>query len=173
LTAKALNDKGQVALILGVLGSSITTDRTNGFKAAIAKYPGISIVAQPNDNWTNSLNIQVVQELTSRYSNGGLNAIVGEGFQMFAGADWAYTHGIKNIQFISGDYAVQTEAAIKSGALYGSVEQDPGQQGTLAVQYAYDWLTGHRSDVPQPIAYTPLPMITKSNVAKYPSTWSA
>jgi ABC-type sugar transport system substrate-binding protein len=173
LTAKALNGKGNVALLLGVLGDSPEVLRTEGIKSVLAKYPGIHIVTSETDGWVNSQNISDVQDLLSKYSNGSLNAVVAEGPEMYAGAEYAVSHGGSGIKFIAGDYSKEVESALKSKALYGTVDQDPGTQGTLGVQYAYDWLTGHKSEVPQPQKYIPLPLITQSNVASYTATWSS
>jgi hypothetical protein len=52
----------------------------------------------------------------------------------------------------------------------GDRRPDPDTQGTLGVQYAYDWLTGKKSAVPQPQKYTPLRLITQANVASYIAT---
>lgn len=173
LTAKALNGKGNVALLLGVLGDSPEVLRTEGIKSVLAKYPGIHIVTSETDNWVNGQNISDVQDLLSKYSKGSLNAVVAEGPEMYAGAEYAASHGGSSIKFIAGDYSEQVESALKSKALYGTVDQDPGIQGTLGVQYAYDWLSGHKSEVPQPQKYIPLPPVTQTNVASYAATWSS
>jgi ABC-type sugar transport system substrate-binding protein len=173
LTAKALGGKGNVALLLGVLGDSPEVLRTEGIKAVLAKYPGIHIVTTLTDNWVNSQNISDVQDLLSKYSSGSLNAVVAEGPEMYAGAEYAVSHGGSGIKFIAGDYSKQVAAALKSKALYGTVNQDPDTQGTLGVQYAYDWLTGHKSEVPQPQEYTPLPLVTQANVDNYTAIWSS
>lgn len=173
LTAKALNGKGNIALLLGVLGDSPEVLRTEGIKSVLAKYPGIHIVTSETDSWVNGQNISDVQDLLSKYSHGSLNAVVAEGPEMYAGAEYAASHGGSGIKFIAGDYSKEVESALKSKALYGTVDQDPGTQGTLGVQYAYDWLTGHKSEVPQPQKYIPLPLVTQSNVASYTATWSS
>lgn len=173
LTAKALNGKGNVALLLGVLGDSPEVLRTEGIKSVLSKYPGIHIVTSLTDNWVNSQNISDVQDLLSKYSKGSLNAVVAEGPEMYAGAEYAVSHGYSGIKFIAGDYSKEVEAALQSKALYGTVDQDPGIQGRLGVQYAHDWLTGKKASVPRPQKYIPLPLITQSNVADYTATWSS
>jgi ribose transport system substrate-binding protein len=173
LVAKALGGKGNVALLEGVLGDSPEVLRTNAIKATLGKYPGIKIVTQEVDNWTNALNITDVQNLMAKYSDGSLSAVVAEGPEMYAGANLARSRGNKTIKFIAGDYSKPVEAAIKSGALYGTVDQDPATEGRLGVQYAFDWLSGKQSLVKRPIAYIPLPTVTKANVAKIHATWNS
>ncbi|MBO0805509.1 MAG: sugar ABC transporter substrate-binding protein [Nocardiopsaceae bacterium] len=172
LTAKALNGKGNVALLLGVLGDSPEVLRTEGIKSVLAKYPHIHILSSQTDNWINSQCISDVQDLLSK-DRGSLDAVVAEGPEIYAGAEYAASHGGGDIKFIAGDYSKEVEAALKKKVLYGTVDQDPGQQGTLGVQYAHDWLTGHKSEVPRPQKYTPLPLITQSNVDRYHATWSS
>jgi ABC-type sugar transport system substrate-binding protein len=173
LVAKALNGKGNVALLEGVLGDSPEVLRTNAIKATLAKYPGIHIVTSEVDNWTNPLNITDVQNLLAKYTGNSLNAVVAEGPEMFAGANWARSQGHTTTKFIAGDYSREVESAIKTGALYGTVNQSPATEGMLGVQLGIDWLTGKKSLVKQPIDYIPLPLVTKANVSKIPATWSS
>jgi len=51
--AKALGGKGKVMQIQGTLGASVVYERGESFRQAIAKYPGIKIVAEPASKlWT-------------------------------------------------------------------------------------------------------------------------
>jgi len=173
MVARALKGKGNIAILLGVLGDSPEVLRTEGIKATLAKYPKIHILTSLVDNWSNSTNIADVQELASKYPSGQLNAVVAEGPEMYAGAEYAKSHGMTSVKFIAGDYSTEVKAAIENGSLYGTVNQSPEAEGTLGVQAAYDWLTGHKSLVVRPHKYIPLPLVTKSNVAQYPATWSS
>jgi ribose transport system substrate-binding protein len=103
---------------------------------------------------------------------GAPGAIVAEGPEMYVGANYAKKIGRTDVRFIAGDYSRQVEAAIKSGALYGTVNQSPILEGRLAAKYAHDWLTGHKQSVPRPNALIPLPLITKENVDQHPAEWS-
>jgi ABC-type sugar transport system substrate-binding protein len=173
LVASAVGNKGNVALLEGVLGDSPEVLRTEGIKAVLKTHPKIHIVTTMVDNWTNPQNITDVQDLLSKYGDHGLSAVVAEGPEMYAGAEYARSHGDKTTDFVAGDYSKEVETAIKSGALYGTVDQDPGTQGKLGVEFAYDWLTGKKSKVPRPIYDTPLPLITKANVNKVQASWSS
>jgi ribose transport system substrate-binding protein len=174
LTDKALGGKGTVALLQGVLGDSPEVLRTQGFEAQMKKYPNITIVAEETDNWINSDDIADVQDLVAKYPvKGELGAIVAQGPEIYAGANWAVSHGHTGISYIGGDYTTELKASIVSGAVYGTVNQSPAEQGQLSVEYAYDWLTGHHSAVVQPISYTGLPLVTESNVATTPAQWSS
>jgi ABC-type sugar transport system substrate-binding protein len=173
LLAQALHGKGKVALLEGVLGDSPEVLRTEAIRATLAKYPHIKIVATAVDDWTNPQNIADVQNLLSRYGAKGLQAVVAEGPEMYAGAELARSKGDKSTVFIAGDYSKQVQQAIEKGALYGTVDQSPALEGQMAVQYAMDYLTGKRSMIKKPQAYIPLPLITKANVHKINATWSS
>jgi ABC-type sugar transport system substrate-binding protein len=173
LVAQALGGKGNVAILLGVLGDSPEVLRTNGIKATLKHYPKIHIVTSLVDNWVNSTNISDVQDLVAKYPGNRLNAVVAEGPEMYAGAEYARSHGHTSMKFIAGDYSKEVEAAIKNGSLYGTVDQDPSTEGVIGVQYAFDYLTGKSSLIQKPVRYIPLPLVTKSNVAKYNATWSS
>ncbi|UOQ68673.1 substrate-binding domain-containing protein [Hymenobacter volaticus] len=49
--AQLLQRRGQVLEILGTLGSSPATDRTNGFQEALTQYPQLQRVAQLDGDW--------------------------------------------------------------------------------------------------------------------------
>ena len=172
LLAQALPEGGDVAVILGPLGSTPQVQRLEGLKDAIEGRSDIRIIATPNDDFDSSKNLSVTQDLLSRYPKGKLAAIVAQGPQMYVGAEYAHENGREEIKFIAGDYSKQVEEAIRSGALYGTVNQSPELEGQLAVQYADAWLKGRKDEVPQPEYLIPLPAITKDNVDETPSTWS-
>lgn len=173
LVAKAINGKGKVALLEGVLGDSPEVLRTNAIRATLKKYSGIKIVTSEVDAWTNPQNISDVQDLLSKYGKHGLAAVVAEGPEMYAGAELARSKGDNTTKFIAGDYSKQVQQAIEKGALYGTVDQSPAAEGQMGVQYAMDYLTGHKSKIKTPQAFIPLPLITKANVHKINATWSS
>jgi ABC-type sugar transport system substrate-binding protein len=170
LVAQALHGKGNVALLLGVLGDSPEVLRTEGIKATLKQYPGIHIVTSLVDNWVNSTNIADVQDLMTKYHGNSLNAVVAEGPEMYAGAEYARSHGERSWVFIAGDYSTEVKAAIESGDVFGTVDQSPETEGVLAVQFAVDWLTGKKALVKTPADYIPLPLVTRANVAHYAAT---
>lgn len=173
LLVQAIHGRGNVALLEGVLGDSPEVLRTNAIHAVLKKYPHIKVVSTLVDNWTNPQNITDVQDLMSKYGTHGLQAVIAEGPEMYAGAELARSRGDKTTAFIAGDYSKQVQQAIERGALYGTVDQSPATEGTMAVQYAVDYLTGKRSKIKTPQAYIPLPLITKANVRKINATWSS
>ncbi|MDQ0945759.1 sugar ABC transporter substrate-binding protein [Streptomyces sp. V1I1] len=172
LIVQALPKGGKIAITLGTLGSTPQVERLKGIKDVLKSHPNIKIVATPVDNFKNSENLSVTQDLLSKYPKGKLDAIVAQGPQMYVGAQYARKIGRNEIRFIAGDYSKQVEAAIKSGVLYGTVNQSPVLEGKLGAQYANYWLTGQKDKVKRPNYYIPLPPITKENVDTNPAEWS-
>lgn len=171
LLIDALPDGGNVAVILGLLGGVPQVQRLAGLEEAIKDHPEIKIVDQPSDDFDNQKNLAVVQDLLTKYPEGELDAIVAQGPQLYVGANYAKEQGRDDILFIAGDYPTQIEDAIKSGAIYGSVDQSPVAQGEKAAEYAYAWLTGKKDEVEQPQFLIDLPAVTAENVDDNPSSW--
>lgn len=171
LLVQALPEGGEVAVILGLLGGVPQVQRLAGLEDALEDHPEIKIVEKPNDDFDNQKNLAVVQDLLAKYPEGTLDAIVAQGPQVYVGANYAVEQGRDDVLFIAGDYPTQIEEAIKSGAVYGTVNQDPATQGSTAAQFAFDWITGSKDKVSTPEFITELPLITTDNVDSSPSTW--
>jgi ABC-type sugar transport system substrate-binding protein len=172
MAAQAIHGKGNVAVLLGVLGDAPEVDRLAGIKAAFKKYPNIKIVTTEVDAWDNSKNLADTQDLLSKYPKGTLQAVIAQGPEMYVGATYAAKHGRSDVKFIAGDYSTQVEQAIKAGYLYGTVNQSPVDEGKLAAQAAFNWLSGKQSSVKTPNDFVPLPLVTAKNVASFPAQWS-
>ncbi|MCU1417567.1 MAG: hypothetical protein JWP32_1741 [Schumannella sp.] len=172
LLIKALPDGGKVAVILGLLGGVPQVQRLAGLQDTIKDHPEIEIVAKPSDDFDNQKNLAAVQDLLAKYPEGTLDAIVAQGPELYVGANYAQEQGRSDILFIAGDYPTQVEDAIKSGAIYGTVDQSPVTQGETAAQFAFDWISGNKDKVKTPEFITDLPLVTKDTLADNPASWS-
>jgi ABC-type sugar transport system substrate-binding protein len=171
LLMKALPDGGKIAVILGPLGDTAQVDRLAGLEDGIKSRPDIEIVANPVDEFDNAKNLAVTQDLLSKYPKGSLHAVVAQGPQMYVGANYAKKQGRTDIKFIAGDYPTQIEDAIRSGAVFGTVDQSPVVEGTKGAQYVHYWLTGQKDKVKIPEDIIDLPVVTKDNVDQDRATW--
>lgn len=171
LLVKAIGTSGNVALILGHLGTSAQTLREDGLMSYLKKYPNIKIVSKQSADWDFDKALGITQNLLTKYGKGTLKAIISQGPEGVAGARYAAKNGRTDVKFIAGDYPKDVRDAIMAGTLYGTVDQDPYPQGYRGVELAYFWLTGQKSKVPQPTAYIGLPLVTKANVAKMAPAW--
>jgi ABC-type sugar transport system substrate-binding protein len=172
LILEALPKGGNIAIILGPPGDTPTVQRLAGMKDILDKHPEVKIIATPEDRFDNAKNLAVTQDLLTKYKKGEIDLIAAEGPQMYVGAEYARKQGRDDVIFIAGDHPIQVEAAIKSGAIYGTVNQSPILEGKLGAQYAYEWLLGDKTKVPRPKFLVPLPKITKANVDSNPGEWS-
>ena len=169
LLAQSLNGKGTFALAEGIAATQAAQDRTKGIEDTLKQYPNIHMVASQSDNWDPTQALSLAQDWLSKYPT--LSAMVYEGPEGTVAGQWAKAHGRANLKVILGDYPKAVQDAIEAGTVYGTVNQDPVQQGVLAMQVAQKVLKGQDSQIPQPILKTPLPLITASNAATDQASW--
>jgi ABC-type sugar transport system substrate-binding protein len=160
----AIREQGKVGLIMGALGTSAQLLRTEGLKEVLASHPGIQIVEQQADGWQSDKTLALTQDWVTKYPKGQLDAIVVQGPEAMGAIRWARDQGRDDIKWVLGDYPTDLVQPIKDGLVFGTVSQDPAQQGREVVDAAFNWLSGNTSAVKTPALYTPLPIVTKANV---------
>lgn len=160
----SMGEEGKVCLIMGALGTSAQILRTEGFKEVVSKYPGIEVVEEQADGWQSDKTLALTQDWVTKYPKGDLDAIVVQGPQAMGSIRWANDKGRNEITWILGDYPTDLVEPIKDGLVYGTVSQDPAEQGREVVLAAYNWVSGKKDEVKTPELYTPLPIVTKENV---------
>ena len=173
LLVKAIGKKGNVALILGALGTSAQLLREQGMTEYLKDYPDIKIVAKQTADWDNAKALAVAQDLLNKYPKGQLDAIIDQGPEGANAAKYASDNGRTDIKFLMGDYPADVRSGIQAGYIYGTVDQDPQPQGVESVKMAVTYLNGQKDKVPTPNYYLPLPIVTKDNVEQYPAAWGA
>jgi len=167
----AVGEEAKVGLILGALGTSAQLLREQGMTEYLADYPGVEIIEKQAANWADAEALALTQDWLSKYGEGEIDAIVGQGPEVVAGAQWAAQNGRSDVKFFAGDYPYSVKVAIEDGVVAGTVDQDPYPQGYGAVQYAYYWLTDQQDKVERPDHFLPLPIVTPENVDEYPAAW--
>jgi ABC-type sugar transport system substrate-binding protein len=171
MLVNAVGEEAKVGLILGALGTSAQLLREQGMTEYLAEHPGVEIIEKQSANWADAEALALTQDWLSKYGEGEIDAIVGQGPEVVAGAQWAAQNGRTDVQFLAGDYPYSVKVAIEDGIVAGTVNQDPYPQGYEAVQYAYYWLTDQQDMVEQPDHFLPLPIVTADNVDEYPAAW--
>ena len=171
MLVNAVGEEAKVGLVLGALGTSAQLLREQGLTEFLADYPGIEIIEKQSANWADAEALALTQDWLSKYGEGEIDAIVGQGPEIVAGAQGAAQSGRTDVQFLAGDYPYNVKVAIEDGIVAGTVNQDPYPQGYEAVQYAYYWLTDQQDMVEQPDHFLPLPIVTADNVDEYPAAW--
>jgi ribose transport system substrate-binding protein len=165
--AKLAHYKGDVADESVQPGVSTTDARLQGFATQIKKYPNMKLVSTEyyNDN-PSTAESQVRDVLLAHPDLVGVFATNIYGAQ---GAGTAISSAGKSGKVYVAAYDADPENVklLKSGAINVLVMQQPALEGKLAVEYAYDKLTGKSSKIP---AFTQVPnVIATTATASEPS----
>lgn len=161
---QAIGEEGNVGLVMGGLGTSAQILRTEGLKEVLASHPKIKIVEEQSDGWQAEKTVALTQDWVNKHPKGKLDAIVVQGPEAMGAITWAHANGRSEIKWILGDYPSELKEPIADGRVFGTVSQDPAEQGREVIKTAYEWLRGDKSKV-KPELFTPLPLVTKENVA--------
>ncbi|MBM2618110.1 ABC transporter substrate-binding protein [Actinoplanes sp. LDG1-06] len=141
--AKAMGNKGKVAILLGSPGNNVTTLRTSGFKDQIAKVaPDIEVVFEQTGNFSREEGQKVTEQLLQ--SNPDINGIYGENDEMALGAITALKGAAKkagDVKVVSIDGTKGAVQAIVDGWASAVIESNP-RFGPLAFETATKFFNG-------------------------------
>lgn len=171
LLVEAIGESGNVALIMGKLGTSAQILRKQGLEDYLKDYPNIKIVTAVSADWDSAKCLANTQDILSRYPKGQLAAIICQGPEAVPGAQYARKVGRTEVKWVLGDYPKDVRDAIKEGIVYGTVDQDPYPQALESMRMAYLYLTGQKSKIPTPNYFLELPIVTQKNVDEYAPAW--
>jgi ribose transport system substrate-binding protein len=149
--AAQLGGKGAVAVIEGIPGHETGDSRLRGFRDALAKFPGITIVSSQTANWERDQAFNVMQNTLQSHPD--IRGVFACNDVMVLGAVEAiaaakHAGPITVVGFDAQDDAKQ---AIRDGKLHATIAQSPAEMGRRAVESAYRIL--HKEAVPaeQPV----------------------
>lgn len=162
--AKAMNGKGNVAILLGDLANESTRERTKGVEAVVAKYPNIKIVQKQTAKFMRNDAVDVVSNWMT--AGDDINAIASNNDEMAIGALQALGKNSNNVLIAGVDGTPDALQMIKNGKMVATVFQDAKGQGEGAVQTAVKLAKGEEV---QKIVDIPFQLITKENYAKFAS----
>lgn len=159
----ALGPKGgKIIYLQGTPGSSPQVSRQKGFLSVIKDHPEIKIASDQFANFQEDKAKSVMTGLVRRFQPGEIRAIVAQADEMaLPAAEVARAEGWKDVIVIGFNGTKEAFDAVRSGLIHATVLQNAAEQGELAVRAAVDHLRG------KPISgdiFTPLPLVTKSNV---------
>lgn len=142
--AKALDNKGKVAILLGSSGNNVTTDRTNGFVDKMAEIaPDIEIVAQQTGEFTREKGQQVMEQIIQAQPD--ITGVYAENDEMGLGALVALKSAGKtpgtDVQVVSIDGTRNAVQKVVDGEMYAVVESNP-RFGPLAFETLETFLSG-------------------------------
>ncbi|QGY29688.1 sugar ABC transporter substrate-binding protein [Pantoea cypripedii] len=162
--AKAMGEKGNVAILLGDLANESTRERTKGVEAVVAKYPNIKVVQKQTAKFTRNDAVDVVSNWLT--AGDDIQAIASNNDEMAIGALQALGKNPNHILVAGVDGTPDALQMIKNGKMVASVFQDAKGQGEGAVQTAVKLVKGEKV---QKVVDIPFQLITKDNYTKFAS----
>jgi ribose transport system substrate-binding protein len=139
--AKVLNGKGNVAIIGQPTVTSVL-DRTQGFKDAIAKFPGIKIVADMNAEGVRDKAMQVTSDILQAHPD--LDGIFGINDDSALGAlDAVQQFKRMNVKIVGYDATPPArDAILKDTPLRADVIQNPKKIGETTIDKIKEYFSG-------------------------------
>lgn len=164
--AKSLNGKGSIVEIQGILGTNVAQDRSAGFEAEMAKYPGIVTVAKQSANFDRSTALDTMTNILQAHPN--IDGVYAANDEMAMGVLAALkARGMAgHVKLVGNDGISDALAAIASGEMYATNAESPYALGQQVMDLAKKVLAGQNVD-----KHTVLEgqLVTKDNVARYAS----
>lgn len=148
--AKAVGEKGTVLIIDNATGSVVSKARTDGFSAAIARYPNMKVL--PIQYSGNDVSKAASIVSTTASTNSDLVGVFGAETNNTQGALTGVRESGKSgkIKVVGFDTSDPIVAALKDGSLTGTVVQYPRGEGATGVDSAVAAMQGQSVPRNQP-----------------------
>jgi ABC-type sugar transport system substrate-binding protein len=125
---KTKNPKGGLVILAGGVGQQPAIERTNGIKAAIKDYPGLTILAEQSGDWTRDGGLKVMQSYIQRFPAGKVQGCFAASDEMMLGALQALKAANRkdlNGWFFTGDGQLEGLQAIIDGINIADTQNPP------------------------------------------------
>ena len=160
---ESIGGKGNVALLLGPLGSEGQIGRSAGYDRALAEYPNVNVVFEEDAQWTTDAALKLVENWISTGKE--INAVVSQNDNMALGAVKAFEDAnMAGIPAYGVDAVDDALTAIQAGRLTATVDQATPEQSRLAIEAAVKLAKGEAVEKEYLAEPT---LIDASNVADY------
>ena len=162
--AKKLGGKGNVAILMGTMGTAPQIGRTQGTKDTLAKYPGMKVVREQTANFARPDGLSVTEDWLN--SDVKIDAIIANNDEMALGAVLALeAKNMKNKVIVTGvDATSDALKFIADKRLDMTVFQNGAAQGRGAVQTAIKLIKHQMVPTFTAIPFEP---VTYDNYKKY------
>jgi ribose transport system substrate-binding protein len=171
LMVDGLGGKGNVVILTGLPGYSVTKYRVDGFMDVIKNHPDIKVLDTQPANWSQEKAQTLMENFITRFGktiDGVYSSDGGTGSGALAAGTAAVNEGRVDkghIKYTDCSIFASTYDSIKAGDYYGSVYQSPVEDANLAFETAVKIAEG--IEVPK-VAHIPAPPVTKENVDQFP-----
>jgi diguanylate cyclase (GGDEF)-like protein len=161
--ARALRGRGSILVLKGLTNTS-SLDRVAGFRAEIARFPKIRVVAARQADWERAKAHRVVEKILKDHR---LDAIYAVSDEMALGAsDAVAAAGRLGEIFVVGlDGTRAALQAIWEGALTATLNTNPREMGRILMRTVVRGL--NRREHVEPEILSPINMVAVENVANY------
>ncbi|MFH9816079.1 substrate-binding domain-containing protein [Streptomyces sp. NPDC017230] len=161
--AEKLGGKGTIVILQGQAGTSASRERGAGFAAGLKEYPGIKVVAKQPADFDRTKGLDVMTNLLQAHPD--IDGVFAENDEMALGAIKALgSKAGKSVQVVGFDGTPDGLKAVREGALFASVAQQPKELGRIAVRNALRAADGEKVDT---MVKVPVKVVTKENVAGF------
>ncbi len=162
--AEAIGGKGNVAFLLGPMGSDAEIGRTDGYYEVLKDYPDIKVVFEQTANWKTDEALTLVENWLQTGTE--INAIVANNDGMALGALKAVEDAkmLDKIKIYGLDATPDALAAVKDGRLAATVSQSTTDQGKTAMETVVKLANGEKVEPEILVSFT---LIDSSNVDQY------
>jgi inositol transport system substrate-binding protein len=159
-----LGGSGNIAILLGPMGSDGQIGRSAGYKSVIDANSGIKVVFESTANWTTDEALKLVENWLQ--SGKEIKAIVAQNDGMALGALKAIEDAKlqDKIKVYGIDATPDALAAVKQGRLAATVSQSTTAQGREAMKVAYALSNGDKVEPKKLVNFT---LITSENVDQF------
>jgi ribose transport system substrate-binding protein len=136
--------KARVGILEGIPGHETGDSRLRGFRDAVAKSPGITVVASQPANWERDQGFNVFQNMLQAHAD--IDTVFAASDLMALGAIEAIAAAGKTgkIRVVGFDALDDAKAAIAKGTMSASVAQFPYEMGKAAVESAVKVMNGEK-----------------------------
>lgn len=165
--AEALGGTGNLVVMHGYMGQAAQLKRAAATQTVLAKYPGISLLAEQTAEWDRAKAMSLMENWVQSYGD-RIDAVFAQNDEMGMGALQALEQaGLKEkVLVVSIDAIGDALRAVKEGRLDATVFQDAEAQGKQAVRMALDFIQ-HKDSVADTNVLIPFQLVTAGNVEQF------
>ncbi|MDQ2696336.1 MAG: sugar ABC transporter substrate-binding protein [Pseudomonadota bacterium] len=163
--ARQLNNKGNIAIMMGELAHNAATLRTEGVEKVVAEHPEMQIVEKQTANWQRTDAIDLMNNWL--VSGVKMDAVAANNDEMAIGAIIALQQAGRDPKelIIAGVDATQDALTeMQRGNLDITVFQDGVAQGTAVVDSALKMIKGEKVESP---VWVPFQLVTQDNYQQF------
>lgn len=161
---KRIGKKANIVILAHPTAKS-AIDRTEGFKEAIKKFPGLKVVAEQSSNGQLDQAMTVMEDIIQAQPKINVVMALNDPTAMGAIAAMESANRLKGVLVYGVDGSPDAKKMIKDGSkLTATASQFPSKIGSMGADAAYKILGGQK--VPKEIK-VPVELIDKSNIDKH------